>query len=728
MPFIRKSLSRVASAVGRVLPRPRKRTVVAVSAVLLLVGAFAVQRLFSVSCSADVPCVTLAALKDGAPLPEAMHVLDRYGDPLADVSGPRRRAIADDHMPERLKRSWVAVEDKRFWDHGGVDFRGVARAVIQDLRSRSLQEGASTIPMQLVRTLWAENFRGVNPLRRKLIEARTARELVGALGHERVLTLYLNSIYMGNGLYGVGAASRYYFGVSPEDLTLAETATLVGMTRTPEKYEPRRHPERAKRRRDVVLGVLARAGIAGADEAEAARATPVRTTDVPPDLYRRSYITAAVRRALNEVAPDLADRSGIYVYTTIDPRIQQAGTEALRTQLATIERGYYGRIPGGDKDDPLQGAAVSVDTHTGAVRAWVGGRDFGGSQFDRVAQGRRQVGSLVKPFIVASALEEGYGILDAVSADTFSIRSGQSMWSPADHVQSPMLPMREALVHSSNRAAVHLGSAVGFDRFRAVAREAGLQAEIPELPSVFIGSFEASLLHVTGAFASFDNGGFQVEPYLVERVEDADHKILWEHQAPDSLAQPLDQVTAFVVLDAMRDVVDRGTGRPVRATGYEGPAAGKTGTTNGSRDAWFVGLVPGLASGVWIGFDTPRTVVRGGSGGSLAGPVWGNWMKDATDSGAVPHLEWIAPLGVRRVRYDESTGTPVPETCHGGESSSYAAAYVPEGMYDVRRCPGGFGDWLRDLWHMFKSDDVKPVVPITKRDPNADTIRGGLPN
>ena len=682
-------------------------------------------RAFSVSCDPDVPCVSLAELKDGASLPEAMHVFDRFGEPLADVAGPRRHAIPQERIPERLEQAWVAVEDRRFWEHEGVDVRGILRAAWQDVRSGNLQEGASTIPMQLVRTLWAESLAGVTPWRRKIIEARTAPELIDELGHERVLALYLNSIYMGNGLYGVGAASRYYFGVPPDSLDLAQTATLVGMTRAPERYEPRRHTERARARRDVVLGVLARAGVISQATADSARATDLVTLDVPPDLYRRDYITAAVTRALADQAPDLVRQPGLYVFTTIDPRIQEAGRAALRAQLEAIEKGRYGKVDTAGAG-PLQGSAVALDVKSGAVRAWVGGRDFGGSQFDRVAQSRRQVGSLVKPFIVASALEAGYGILDAVSSDTLTIRTAEGLWSPDDHVDTPILPMREALVHSSNRAAVHLGRTVGFERVRHMAGQVGLDAQIPDVPSAFIGSFEATLLDVTGAFASFGNGGFRIEPYLVERIEDAHHRVLWEHLGPDRLEHALDEVTAFVVLDALRDVVDRGTGWPVRQAGFRGAAAGKTGTTNGSRDAWFVGLVPDLASGVWIGFDRPRTIVRNGSGGTLAGPVWGSWMKAVADSLDAPRGAWVPPLGVRRVRYDENTGMPVPDTCHPDDTSGYATAYIPIGDYTVDRCPGGFGDWLKGIWKALKPGDVKPVNPLTKRNRSAagDTIRG----
>lgn len=704
---------------------PRWAPWAAAGTLTLVLAVLAVGRAFSASCDPTTPCVTLAQLKEGAPLPEAMHLLDRFGEPLADVAGPRRYALPEEHIPDRVAAAWVAVEDRRFWTHEGVDMRGIARAAVANLRSGGVEEGASTIPMQLVRTLWAESLSGVGQWRRKVIEARLAPQLVEELGHERVLALYLNAIYMGNGLYGVEAASRYYFGVPVDSLDLARIAALVGMTRAPERYEPRRHPERVLERRDVVLDVLVRSGVVSREEADSARNAELDVAEEPADLHRRTYVTAAVAQAIRDVTPDLAGRPGLRVFTTIDPRIQAAGERAITEQLARIESGEYGKLAEADSLRPLQGAGVALEARTGAVRAWIGGRDFERSQFDRVAQARRQVGSLVKPFIVASALEAGQGILDAVSSDTVSIRVTGGVWSPADHVDAPIMPMREALVHSSNRAAVHLGRSLGMERVRRVAGEVGIAAPIPEVPSAFIGSFEATLLEMTGAFAAFGNGGFRVDPYLIERIEDAAGRVLWERTPPESRDHPLSEVTAFIVLDALRDVVNRGTGWPVRAAGYSGPAAGKTGTTNDGRDAWFVGVVPDLATGVWVGFDRPRPIVPDGSGagGLLASPAWGTWMRAVADTLDEPRGSWSPPLGVRRVRYDIQTGMTVPENCRPDDTKGFQNAYVPVGDDTVRRCPGGFGDWLGRIWRALVPGDVEPIEPVVRRE--SERRRGG---
>ncbi|MDX1494721.1 MAG: transglycosylase domain-containing protein [Longimicrobiales bacterium] len=693
---------------------------VAFLAVVAVVGSgVALSRAFQVSCGDEAACVTLSELRAGEPLPEALRIYDRHGELLAEVAGPIRRALPPEEMPERLAQAFVAVEDTRFWSHEGVDARGVLRAALRNLREGEIEEGASTIPMQLVRTLWSESLRNVGPWRRKVIEARTAPRLVEELGHERVLNLYLNAIYLGNGIYGVERASQYYFGVSAADLSIGQMAVLVGMTRSPEYYEPRRHPERARAVRDVVLGRMLEDGLIDSVDAEAARSSELGVApldSVPVPLVRRSHLTAAVTRELRRVAPELAGRPGLELHTTVDALIQAEAGEALAAQLAAIEDGRYGALAEeGDSTTLLEGAAVALDSRSGAVRAWVGGRDFQRSEFDRVEQSRRQVGSLVKPFLVALALERGYGIVDMVSADTVPIATAEGGWLPADHVPETALPLREALIRSSNRAAAHLGVNLGLDQVSSVGRRVGLSSNVPALPSSSIGAFDASLLEMTAAYVPFGNRGLGPRPHLLSRIADPRGEILWARSDTVAPARVLEEADAFVVLDAMRAVVDRGTGRSVRGFGYRGPAAGKTGTTNDGRDAWFVGLTPELVSGVWIGFDAPRPIVADRGGGALAAPVWATWMRGL--QGVLPQSRaWIPPSGVERVRYDPETGEVVGPHCRIDAGTAYFEAWVLSGRYDRSRCPqGGLGGFLDRLWRSLTADDPPPVRPIPLR-------------
>ncbi|MCG6988893.1 MAG: penicillin-binding protein [Gemmatimonadetes bacterium] len=673
------------------LPRLDSRRGRAAAVALVALAVWLGGRPFSISCGGSSSCITLSELARGAPLPEAMHLFDRFGEPLASVAGPMRVTLAEDRIPPRLAAAFVAVEDRRFWSHDGVDYEGAARALVRDLAAGHIVEGASTIPMQLVRTVWADRLSTMDRWRRKIIEVRTAPLLVDRLGRRRVLTLYLNSIYLGNGIYGVEAASRYYFGVPADSLDLSQIATLVGMTRAPEVFDPRDHPRRARARRNTVLGVLASAGIA--TPAEARRATARRLETVPePEISReRSYLTAAVTREIRQMAPDLAGRPGLRVFTGIDPRIQAAGKKAMERQLARVE----GRSRYRDTLDVLQCGAVALDPYTGVVRAWIGGRDFRDSQYDHVSQAHRQVGSLMKPFIVATALEHGLGILDLVSTLPDSVRSGGVDWAPADHVTTPILPLREALIHSSNRAAVNLGLYLGIDAVRTVGREAGIESPIPTFPSSFIGAFDASLLEMTTAYAAFDNGGLRVAPHLVERIEDADGNVLWR-RSDDVPEQVMDSATSFVILDALRGVVDRGTASSIRAAGYDGPAAGKTGTTNGGQDAWFIGMVPDLVAGVWVGYEQPRPIVPGASGGSVAAPAWARWMEGVDAKLGTPRGEWLPPEGVQRIAYDRNTGEAYGAGCSAGDAEE---AWVRTGQYATRPCPGSLGAWILSLWH-----------------------------
>jgi penicillin-binding protein 1A len=323
----------------------------------------------------------------------------------------------------------------------------------------------------------------------------------------------------------------------------------------------------------------------------------------------------------------------------------------------------------------------------------------------------------VKPFLVAAALDRGYGIVDPVSADTVPIPTAQGPWLPADHVTQTVLPLREALVLSSNRAAAHLGAALGLGTVGDVVRRAGLDGPVPAVPSSAIGAFDASLLEMTGLYAALGNGGLAVEPYLLERVLTPDGEVAWSRPAPPTPTRVLERSTSFVVLDALRDVVDRGTGAAARWSGYSGPAAGKTGTTNEGRDAWFVGLTPGLVAGVWIGFDQPREVVEDRGGGALAAPVWGTWMQSVRGLPDIPRTSgaWVPPPGVEQVRYDLQSGEVLDRACGGQPGIDYEEAWVHAGRYERRRCNGGVRGFFDRVWHVFDAPDRKPIRPLGPR-------------
>jgi penicillin-binding protein 1A len=617
-------------------------------------------------------------------LPEPPTLYDAEGRLFSHLDGQTRLTVRLADMPPALVDGYVAVEDRRFWSHGGVDLRGIARASAINLSAGDIREGASTITMQLARTLWQPALEHTGRWHRKLVEARLAHDVEARLGKRRILELYLNAIYMGDGVYGVGTASWRYFGKPVGDLSLVQIATLVGMTRTPERYDPRRNPDLTRRRRNVVLDIMADAHVVAPSAARAARAEPVVTipVDEAPDRRGASYYAAAVAREVDDVLSLDQPRTGLRVFTAYDPVAQHGAERRLREGLAEIEEGKRGpyrhpapgaalraRQPGASPF--LQGAVMIMDNVTGAIRAVVGGRSFDHSQFDRAMQARRQAGSAFKPIVVAAALASGSASLaSSVSTTPLVVETVGGPWSPRDpQARGNAMTVRAALARSSNWAAVRIGQRVGLPDVMAMARALGVRAPLPAVPSLFLGSADVTLEDLTSAYATLANGGRFMPPHLVSRIEDADGKVVFDRTLEGTLA--VDPRVAFLTRRAMEDVISSGTGWQVRRAGYTGEAAGKTGTTSGSHDAWFIGMNPEVTTGVWIGFDRPQTIVPGGSGSNLAAPVWGRLMADLFHP---PWPTWSAtpPPGLLKMTIEPGSGFLSTESCQmGTERAEY---------------------------------------------------------
>lgn len=633
----------------------------------IVAAAVAVAALVGIRTATACPdCGALVSdLRSRPAFDEALTLYDRHDSAVAVVGGEKRFGVPLAAMPTLLRDAWVAVEDRRFRDHSGVDALGVARAALVNLRAGEVREGASTIAMQVVRIVWKDRVKTLSPWERKAFEARMAPRLVERLGHDAVLELYLNGLYLGEGVYGAAAAARHYFGRDVGDLNVGQIATLVGLGKTPGRYNPRLHPERARQRRDIVLARMLGAGLISQSDHDAAVARPVETIEQPPVSYRRSWFTAAVRRELRRVAPELVGRPGLRVFTTIDPGMQTRADSVVKAHLAAVEAGEFG--PRATPDAAVEASLIAIDSRSGAVRAVVGGRSFDDSPLDRAIQTRRQVGSLAKPLLLATALEHGFPETRRVSTGALTLQTIGGPWSPADHVAEAELLPTDVVVRSSNRAAVRIGESVGAARFVESLRRFGVGRDARPYPSAYLGSFEASLAEITAAFAPFENGGSRIEPHLIRRIEDGTGRVLWSR--PPSSPRPLLRAsTAFLVQSALRDVVDRGTGwRVRRVLGADAPAAGKTGTSNDGRDLWFAGSRPGLAVGVWMGHDTPAPVVHSGSGGTLAAPLWASFVDGLPtfDPGLVGDGSWEPPETVRAAALDAS-GRVVPADCAVG--------------------------------------------------------------
>src|SRR5947209_8073790 len=586
----------------------------ALAGLLALVAAFLIAlALLWPRCRAGV-CPSVDSLLAYQP-PQASEVLDRDGRLLARLAPEQRIVVPITSIPRKVAGAFLSVEDRRFYQHHGIDWRRVGGAFWRNLKSLRLREGSSTLTMQLSRNVFPDQIGPPHSLRRKLGELVLAREIEAKLPKDRILELYLNQIYLGNGLYGVEAAARGYFGKSVRDLTPAQAALLAALPKAPTSYDPRRFPDAAHKRRDLVLTLMAQEGYLAS--AELKKAVKEKIKLVPLEEPQGApWFIAAVRHELEDRLGPEADRLGLRVRTGLDMRLQRAAERELVQQIEGVEKRSK-RSCGKDPDECLEGMFVAIDPSTGDVRALVGGRDYALSQFDRVTQARRQAGSAFKPIVWSAALQTGIPLTTLLGDSTTD-------YQPADHISLSAGPLnlREAMRVSSNRAAVALGERVGVPTVIEEARILGLTTPIPEYPSTILGAAAVEPLELTLAYAAFANGGDRVEPRFIDRVESAAGLVLW--QAPVSRSAAITPGIAYMMASVLGDVVDRGTGVAARKEGPpDVPMFGKTGTTNDSQDVWFVGATPELVASVWLGYDQPRTLGKSATGGRLAAPVFG---------------------------------------------------------------------------------------------------------
>ncbi len=691
----------------------RMGTLLRLAAALLLVlgvgGAIALWP----RCSGD-GCPDVASLRDYSP-PQASRVFDGRGQLVAHLAPERRIVVPLERVPAHVVGAFLAVEDQRFFEHGGIDFRRVGGALVHDLRTLSFEQGFSTITMQLARNVFPEQLTRAKTLRRKVWEVFVALEMEREFAKDEILEMYLNQIYLGDGLYGVEAAAQGYFGKTAAQLAPVEAAMLAALPKAPNRYNPRRNPVDGVQRRNLVLRVMAEAGVMGAAEAEAAAGEPIALAPPMEGRGEAPYFIASVRRELRERFGERAEIMGLRVHTGLDRDMQRSAAAALQEQLAAVERGEAGRFTGpacasgggAAAGECLQGLFVAVDNRSGNVLALIGGRDFATSQFDRATQARRQAGSAFKPFLFATALAAGIPISTPLLGPGAADYEGG--YRPADHVSADQpVDLREAMRLSSNRAAVALGERVGIGSVVRTAQNLGLTTPIEAYPSTVLGAADVVPLELVGAFTAFANGGAHVTPRLIQRVEDAGGRLLWE--APSQRQTVLTPEVAFLTTDLMRGVIDGGTGWRARSAGLPGnvPAAGKTGTTNEAADAWFVGFTPDVTAGVWVGFDTPKRISGGAGGASVAAPVWGRVMADYYRSRPAP-APWVAPIGLITARVDRETGHLATSMCPeehlaeewfiaGTEPREYCLLHREPGIEGwVRRGIRDLGDWIRGL-------------------------------
>ena len=584
-------------------------------------------------------------LREVTAMAQATTLLDIHGEPAFTIYREQRIEVPLSRISRNLVRAVLAVEDQRFYEHGGVDVVRVVGAAINNLRQGRAAQGGSTLTQQLARQSFLTPDK---TLRRKLKEVVVAARLEQQFSKDDILRLYLNKVYFGDGLYGVEAASLGYFGKHASDVSVAEAALLAGLVKSPSAYAPTVSVERALARRNVVLEEMREAGAIDRRTYVNAVNTPVQLVD---SLRREEgfgqYFKEEVRKQLvQKFGSDRVYQGGLKVYTTIDPDLQNAAEAEVQRSLAEIEQRAKRRgspeparaTTDTTSPDPLQAALVAMDPATGEVRAMVGGRDFDQSHFNRATQARRQAGSAFKPFVYAAALERGYSPATVITNLNDPIMTLQGAWVPEDeHSSSSSMTMRQALKTSSNRAAVRMLDEVGIPVTVQYAQRLGV-GSVPSVPSLALGSGEVTLLSMTAAYAAFANEGMLPTPTLIRRVESTSGEVLFDGAQPARRA--VSESTAFLMTSMLADVVNAGTAWPARRVGFTLPAAGKTGTTNDYHDAWFVGYTPHLVAGVWVGYDQPRTIMRNGYAADLAVPLWGRFMMVATRA---DEPDWFTP-------------------------------------------------------------------------------------
>jgi penicillin-binding protein 1A len=673
---------------ARSLLEPRRLASVVLAAIFVTALTFAVawQHCFFDTCP-DVSRLT-ALQPDSSPV-----LLDRDGHPFADLTQGEQRVARLHNLPQHVAQAFLAVEDRRFYEHRGIDWQRVGGAMLADLRSGGFGEGFSTLSMQLARNVFPERIPGQErSARRKLLEIRVAQQIEDNFTKDEILELYLNHIYFGNGAHGIEAAAHQYFGIPARQLNLPQAALLAALPKAPTHYDPRRSPDRAHERRNLVLTLMERQGRVSAREAREARDSPLGLTTPSlkkDDVGVAPWFVAEVRRQLEEhFGVDGLYNQPLLVRTTLDRGVQQAAEEELRAQLQSAEQGEGGEAaePSDAKDD-LEGAVVVLRVADGDVLGWVGGRDWATSQFDRVAHAERQPGSAWKPFVYAAALEAGYPLSQPLVDRPLRVRFADGrVWTPKNFSDryDGEVTLRDALVRSKNVPTVRLATNVGLARVNELAHRAGIARPIPQLPSSVLGTVAVSPLELTAAYTTFAGLGTRVEPRLIQRVERLDGTVVWD---PKPRRHPvLAPAVAYLIDDTLSEVLERGSGAAVRRAGFKGPAAGKTGTTNDAADAWFVGYTPELAAGVWIGYDQPRPISTQATGGEIAAPLWGRLMARVYADRPLP-AAWKRPTGVVAREVDPATGRGLSPGCAPNQGNPYTELFLA-GREPKAICPG----------------------------------------
>ena len=602
----------------------------------------------------------------------SIRVFDSQGRFAGRILPDKRYWVSIDRIPPFLQNALVAVEDSRFYEHNGIDVRGIARALVKDVVKGRMVEGGSTITQQLIKNKF---LTGAKTIERKLEEARMAIDFEKQYTKKQILEMYFNEIYYGNGAWGIAQAARLYFDKNPEELTDAECAMLAGVPKNPGRYNPLGKPSLVTKRRDVVLSRMVDMNMISRQQQKYLRAHPA--TVIKPG--QAPYYIAHIRNSLIErYGTGIIEQGGLDVIAAMDLNLQKLAEKTLAEGVKRISPG-------------LQGALLCLDPNTGDVLAAAGGVDFARSPYDRVFVARRQPGSSIKPLIYAAALEKGISPSSIWNDAPVSYNRGNGeTWTPLNYGKETYgnLTLRQALAYSNNVITVKLLESIGVPYFTDFAGKIGLQLRERNDLSLALGTEDVTLNDLVLAYSPLANGGSRPAPRTIVRIYDR-YRRSWTENPP-TVVPVLSPATAYVTTQMLKDVMTYGTAKTLKKFSQERPSAGKTGTTSDYRDAWFIGYTPQMVTGIWVGYDKPKPGGKGFTGGGVSAPIWGRFMRKAL--AAKPAVDFRKPDTVVSVTIDPATGYLATPDC----PEKREEFYIP-GTEPTERCPKHGGDTLKPL-------------------------------
>jgi 1A family penicillin-binding protein len=595
----------------------------------------------------------------------SIKVFDSHGRFAGRILPEKRYWVTIDRIPAFLLNAVVAIEDSRFYEHGGIDVRGIARALVKDVVKGRMAEGGSTITQQLIKNKYLS---GEKTLDRKFKEGLMAMEFERQYTKQQILEMYLNEIYYGNGAWGIAQAARLYFDKNPEELTEAECSLLAGVPKSPGRYNPLGKSVDIGRRRDLVLRRMVELKMISARQQKQLRAHPPSVTKPGQAPY---YLAHVRNKLIERYGAGIIEQGGLEVTAAMDLNLQKQAEQLLSEGVKRVS-------------PELQGALVCLDPVTGDILAAVGGVDYTRSPYDRAFSAKRQPGSSIKPLIYAAALEKGI-TPGSIWNDT-PVTWGN--WQPHnyDGKQYGDLSLRQALAYSNNIIAVKVLEAVGVPAFVDFAGKMGLSLRKPNDLSLALGTDEVTLNDLVLAYSPLANAGVRPEPRAIIRIYDRARKT-WTETAP-AATPVLSPAVSFVTTQMLKDVMVYGTAKGLNKFSLAHPSAGKTGTTDDYHDAWFVGYTPHMVTGIWVGYDKPRSGGKGFTGGAVAAPIWGRFMRSAL--AAKPAVDFPQPDMVVSVSIDPATGYLATPECPHKRDEFYIAGTEP-----TEYCPVHGGDALK---------------------------------